>query len=325
MTPLPQIVSEPEAQRVPRLPTEGSQDSVGMSSFIDFDGQAGQPGQPLQSDQNVQDDVKELAPIHSLPWYTGSASERKDKVDSVSLRIFQQSMCIPYSSHTQAAAKLLLRLRLAAYRVKTNQINTPFDQLLTPAQLRQETEATAAKPSQARVEGEEAGIQATKGESAESESETPKVRRVDSPSLPPVHPFATSARYSIVPDETLRREGKKKVLSSSSPPPSDTSSSTVLAESTTSHDEQLESRKTPFMEVADMNFTEGITEQPRNTAGPSTRLSGSDVGMVGAGDGPVGSQSKHDPRRDENGTGSSAVDGDAANRLLELIRAAIDY
>lgn len=55
------------------MPTEGSQDSVGMSKFVDFGGQ-GDEGE----------DMKMLLPIHTLPWY----SERRPAMDEVSLSNF---------------------------------------------------------------------------------------------------------------------------------------------------------------------------------------------------------------------------------------------
>ena len=188
--------------------------------------------------------------------------------------------------------------------------------MLTLAQPREKAEK-AEKASQAQVEGEgeEGGIGAAKDEYAESE--TPKVQGVDSLPAPTVRPTAYSARYSVVPGEAVKWKGKEKVLSPS--PPSAGSeeletSSTVRAETPTGN-EELGAVKMLFTEIADI--TEGT--QPRTQVRPSTVPPGGDVGRL-AGDG-MGSQSKHDPERDET---SSAVEGEAANRLLELIRAAID-
>jgi hypothetical protein len=79
MTPLPLNTSQPPTRQVPKMSTEGSQDSVGMSKFIDFDAQGAE-----------EEDVKMLAPIHTVP----SHDARRAMVDDVSLHSYWRSTYI---------------------------------------------------------------------------------------------------------------------------------------------------------------------------------------------------------------------------------------
>ena len=75
MTPLPLNTPQSQTHQLPRLPTEGSQDSVGMSKFINFDGQGAE-----------EEELKMLSPVHTVPWY-GSRRAMIDKVGLHSLLV----------------------------------------------------------------------------------------------------------------------------------------------------------------------------------------------------------------------------------------------
>jgi hypothetical protein len=72
MTPLPQNTSQPQVHPDSRLATEGSQDSLKMSSFIDFDA----------AGAAEEEDLKMILPKLALPR---DGPARKALVDEVSL------------------------------------------------------------------------------------------------------------------------------------------------------------------------------------------------------------------------------------------------
>jgi hypothetical protein len=77
MTPLPQNTSQPQVHPNSRLATEGSQDSMRMSSFIDFDA----------ADAAEEEDLKMILPKPTLPH---DGPSRKAMMDEVSLIIALQ-------------------------------------------------------------------------------------------------------------------------------------------------------------------------------------------------------------------------------------------
>ncbi|ERF73587.1 hypothetical protein EPUS_07521 [Endocarpon pusillum Z07020] len=93
VTPLPQNTSHPQLHSNPTPPTDGSQDSMRMSSFVDFEAAGAE-----------DEDLKMI-----LPKRTSSPTcpDRKTMI-------------------AEKVEILRTRLQLAAYKVKTNQTKTPF-------------------------------------------------------------------------------------------------------------------------------------------------------------------------------------------------------
>lgn len=260
MTPLPQNASQPQILPNPNSLTKGSQDSMRMSSFVDFDAADAE-----------EEDLKMILP---KPTLLLSDPARKAMIDKVGLDIAALICTCSADIDEQKAETLRTRLQLAAYKIKTNQAKTPFLWLRSAGALREQLKAPPIKYEEDVVWA--ARTQAT-------DQEKPVVRNLNSLPMPRIVPTAYSARYIVPP--------KKEV--SSSPP-----LSTDSEELCTSRAETLTPKN-----YAQLRRTPVQLGSPRESEADGTSL----LGRQSHGDVP-----------------SSVVKTEAANGLLELIRAAAE-
>lgn len=97
---------------IPKLVTESSQDSTRMSIFVDFDG--GSAG---------EDETKTASP---KPTLSPTSPARKAMIYQVRIDLACGSGGQKTDTSMQKAEVLRTRLQLAAYKIETNQVNTPF-------------------------------------------------------------------------------------------------------------------------------------------------------------------------------------------------------
>jgi len=185
----------------------------------------------------------------------------------------------------EKAETLRTRLQLAIYKVQTNQVGKPFSRLEKPRST--SPELPAQPPSLGRATPE--GIIAAAKARATGQRK-PAVRNLTALPIPTIVPTAYSARYM----------GKLEVQSISSPPPSDGSAEAVEPIS-------LERSGTPTPRKEEARYP----ETPLQLGSPPDNVA-------------QGATAKYSERRKFfGGLTSSVVKGEAANGLLELMRAGV--
>ena len=269
----------------PTLTTESSQDSVRMSSFIDFD-------EVDRSQPDKGDDMEVIAP--PPPTLV--------KIETPGVNELQEK-----------ATMLRMRLQLAMHKVETNQTSKPFSRLdkpkypspglsLSPRLLSSTT--LTSNPSHhegsARL-SPESQIAIHRARAFRGDYQNKAVQRLTSLPTPKIVPTAYSARYMVPPYAQLSASRQD---STETPtflrPPDDT----IRRPATN----KIRSTPSPSKDIG----TRGLLPQtPRHHL---SSPSGSDEGDTAATGRRLHSMSS-------SALTSSVVKGEAANGLLELMRA----
>jgi hypothetical protein len=191
------------------------------------------------------------------------------------------------TSSLQKAETLRTRLQLALYKVQTNQVSKPFSRLEQPRSL--SPELPPQPPSLGRTSPE--GIVAAARARA-TQQKKPAVRNLNSLPMPTIVPTAYSARYMPIVEEDA-------------PPPTSAPSSNAAATGWSEGARSFERSRAPKLSQEERAV---FPKTPMQLSSPS-RSDG--LGLKhGQGKKLVG------------GLTSSVVKGEAANGLLELMRAA---
>jgi hypothetical protein len=190
---------------------------------------------------------------------------------------------------SQKAEALRTRLQLALYKVQTNQVSKPFSRLEQPRPS--SPELPPQPPSLRRISPE--GIVAAARARA-TQQKKPAIRNLNSLPIPTILPTAYSARYMAMEEEEA-------------PPPSSGPSLNLTVKGLGEGDRRFKRSKTPTL------GQEALATFPKTP----TLLSSPPRSDV---DGPVATHGQG--KKLIGGLTSSVVKGEAANGLLELMRAA---
>jgi hypothetical protein len=231
-----------------------------------------------------EDNLK-LLPAQS----TNSSKHRVGKEDVDEVRLVNASQN-PKAVLTvfQKAETLRTRLQLAYYKVQTNQISKPFSRLEQPRPSSPDLPPQPSSLSRTSPEGIVAAARARA-----TQQRKPAVRNLNSMPIPTILPTAYSARRMPVDEE--KRLPQSSTISSSTPGGS--------------HKE---------VEAAERSKTPVLSQEDRTTF-PKTPMQLSSPPRSDVDDLTL----KHGPsKKVVNGLTSSVVKGEAANGLLELMRAA---
>jgi hypothetical protein len=181
-----------------------------------------------------------------------------------------------------------MRLQLAFYKVQTNQISKPFSRLEQPRPSSPELPPQPSSLSRTSPEGIVAAARARA-----TQQRKPPVRDLNSMPIPTIMPTAYSARYMPMDEE--KGPPQSSTISSSTPGGSNKGTKAVewSRTPTLSQEDRTTFPKTPMQ----------LSIPPRGDVDDLTL--------------------KHSPSKKlVNGLTSSVVKGEAANGLLELMRAA---
>jgi Whi5 like len=270
----------------PMLSTELSQDSVRMSSFIDFD-------EPDQSQRGkLDEDMEMTTELQALP-----PNEEELKAKEL----------------LEKATMLRTRLQLAMHKVQTNQTSKPFSRLDKPTttspSLPPRLFTANALPPQRDSTGirnsPESQIAANRARAFRGAYQANPVQRLSALPMPKIVPTAYSARYMTQP-QSRKRDSHASVIDLPSSPPASRGSK--------AGDMVLKIRKTRG------------TPSPHKMTGMNPRLPETPMHQLSS---PPGSNDGSESRTGREVLGasrlaltSSVVKGEAANGLLELMRAA---
>lgn len=269
----------------PALLTEGSQDSVRMSSFINFD-------ETEESQGEHVDDLKMITPPRpALP------KEESPKASQLLVK----------------ATLLRTRLQLAMHKVETNQTSKPFSRLDKPKSVSPELSLpprptlTMVLPNDSDPNehgtrlSPESQIAIHRARALRGAYLDKTVQRLNSLPVPRIFPTGYSSRY-VVPTQAQLSASQEQITNvQSSPPPSRRAGGRLNIKKTraTPSPSKGTSRKAP------------LPETPRHQPSSPPR---SDDGTSAA-----TGRRLHDAGR--SALTSSVVKGEAANGLLELMRA----
>lgn len=269
----------------PALRTEGSQDSVRMSSFIDFD----------EIDESQQEKVNEVKVI--TPPRPAQPKEESPKASQL----------------LEKVTMLRTRLQLAMHKVETNQTSKPFSRLDKPKSVSPELSLSPRLFSATVVPSDCKPQEASARLSPESQIAIHRasafrgayldrgVQRLNSLSVPRIVPTAYSSRY-MVPSQTQGTAPQQRTTDiRSSPPPSHGVSANLQIKKTraTPSPSKGLSRRAPLPETPRHQLSSPPGTDDGNTV--TTRMRLHEVGR--------------------SALTSSVVKGEAANGLLELMRA----
>jgi hypothetical protein len=272
----------------PILSTELSQDSVRMSSFIDFD--------ELDQSQRgkLDEDMEMITELQATPP-NGEELKAKELLEKATL--------------------LRTRLQLAMHKVQTNQTSKPFSRLDKPTTTSPELSlpprlfTANALPPQRDSTGirnsSESQIAANRARAFRGAYQTKPVQRLSTLPLPKIVPTAYSARYMTQP-QSRKRDSHASIIDLPSSPPASRGSK--------AGEKVLKIRKTRG------------TPSPRKITRMDARLPETPmhhlISPPGSNDGDMSRTGRKVDGTSRQALTSSVVKGEAANGLLELMRAA---
>lgn len=269
----------------PRLLTQGSDDSVRMSSFINFD----------ESDENQQEKFDEYLEM-IIPLQLGSDAEESPKAKQL----------------LEKATLLRTRLQLAMHKVETNQTSKPFSRLIRPKSTSPELSLpprlfSATILPNDRLPSEhgarlspESQIAIHRARAFRGAYQTKAIQRLNSLPIPKIVPTAYSSRYMVQP-QVQRSASRQQMTDIPYGPSSHVTGGSLKIRPT---------KATPSP-TKDAGMKLLLPHTPRHQLSSPP---GSDDGGSAA----------TDRRLHVVGTSaltSSVVKGEAANGLLELMRA----
>ncbi|OCT44199.1 hypothetical protein CLCR_00639 [Cladophialophora carrionii] len=274
----------------PNLVKEASEVSLSMSSLIDFDN-----NRSSQEDENMQM-IEELdVPVQIVAAKEDARKEMMLEVDN-SCSIAGHSVL----TRPQRAEALRTRLQLAFYKIQTNQITTPLARLQVPKARSSSPRLPAMSSSPRSSSTVRPDCSETTAISPESRvalararatsGPRPAVRALSTLPIPKIAPTAFSARWN---DED-----------------------STLAESKSTETDREELPSSPPLRPADDGLRDAAAGEPRTPEHSSSSVICDPERDVDENEMIQGNKLR--PRA----LTSSVVKGEAANSLLELVRAA---